>query len=288
MTQRAWKQGGKISPTSLVDERLQLHWAAQIVSSLGGTFNTPAPDDSHPSLECLQSLEVLAGLPIEMTDGLRGALQPGSFSLQLLRGDDELIAELFLDGKTLDEGYEWLETALAEATDGRLTGRLKRNQYELPDHPAAHGRALDGANTAAYEELSAWYFNSDLVLRVLQATMPNVTDVQCWPHHFDIAVLIFLEEDQGNPETRRTVGVGMSPGDTSYAEPYWYASPSPRPDTNALPRLQGAGRWHTEGWVGAVLTGSDLAAAGDADAQRTGTREFLDSALEASRALLGA
>lgn len=288
MTQRAWKQLGKISPTALVDERLQLHWAAQIVSSLGGTFNTPAPDDSHPSLECLPAREVLAGRPIDGTDGLRGALHPASLSLQLLGGDGELVAQYFLDGKTLDEGYEWLETALAGATDGKLTGRLKRNQYELPDHPVAHGRALDGANTAAYEELSAWYFNSDLVLRALQATTPNVTDVQCWPHHFDIAVLVFLEEDQGDPETRRSVGVGLSPGDGSYAEPYWYANPWPRPKTDALPPLQGAGRWHTEGWFGAVLTGSDLAAAGDADAQRTRIQEFLDSALQASRVLLGA
>jgi hypothetical protein len=288
MTQQTWRQLGKVSPTSLVDERLQLHWAAQIVSSLGGTFNTPAPDDSHPSLECLAALEVLAGLPIEGTDGLRGALHPTSFSLQLLGRDGTVVARCSLDGKTLADGYEWLEGALAEATDGGLTGKLKRNQYELPDHPVAHGRGFDGSGTAAFEELSAWYFNSDLVLRELQSTTPNVTDVQCWPHHFDIAVLVFLEEDQGDPEKRRSVGIGLSPGDGSYAEPYWYANPWPRPGTDALPPLQGAGRWHTEGWLGAVLTGTDLVAAGDAGAQRKRIQEFLDSALQANRALLGA
>jgi hypothetical protein len=47
--------------------------------------------------------------------------------------------------------------------------------------------------------------------------------------------------------------------------------------------LWGEGRWHTNEWVGAVLTGSRL---GPASSQERQVREFIDSAVAACRALL--
>ena len=41
------------------------------------------------------------------------------------------------------------------------------------------------------------------------------------------------------------IGVGLSPGDTYYAEPYWYVSPYPYPGLEDLPVLDGSGFWHT-------------------------------------------
>lgn len=54
----------------------------------------------------------------------------------------------------------------------------------------------------------------------------------------------------------RSVGVGLSPGDSGYPEPYVYVTPWPYP-TGELPALPW-GHWHTEGWTGAVLRGSAL------------------------------
>ena len=81
------------------------------------------------------------------------------------------------------------------------------------------------------------------------------------------------------------MGVGQSPGDDSYAEPYWYAGPYPFPPVNDLPQLAGGGHWHTEGWVGAVLPASDYI---DAPDQRAQVGAFIDSAVAACRKLLGA
>src|SRR5262249_57852622 len=73
------------------------------------------------------------------------------------------------------------------------------------------------------------------------------------PHHFDIATLLDFGES-------RTIGVGLSPGDSSYAEPYFYVSPSPVPKDRSGPALP-VGHWHSQGWFGAVLTGSETTGA---------------------------
>ena len=76
--------------------------------------------------------------------------------------------------------------------------------------------------------------------------------VRCWPHHFDLATLFALEA--GDPETARSVGVGLSPGDGSYAEPYFYCTPWPAPEN--LPEPPGPLHWHTQGFTSLVCPAS--------------------------------
>jgi hypothetical protein len=113
---------------------------------------------------------------------------------------------------------------------------------------------------------------------------PGFAPVRCWPHHFDIATLELLDGAAADPKHARSVSLGMSPGDASYAEPYWYVNPWPRPEGRPLPALP-EGRWHTESWFGAALLGSQLAGL-PAKAQQLRTQAFLVAALKASRDLL--
>jgi hypothetical protein len=92
---------------------------------------------------------------------------------------------------------------------------------------------------------------------------------------------------QVDAEAKTSIGVGMTPGDGNYAEPYWYVSPWPYPTSPQLPDLP-AGAWHTEGWTGAVLTGTDVVAAGDAAAQHERSADFVKTAIEQSKTLLNA
>ena len=116
----------------------------------------------------------------------------------------------------------------------------------------------------------------------ISSVTPGASAVRTWPHHFDIATLILLPES--GTSGRRTIGVGQSPGDNSYAEPYWYVGPYPYPATTAFPPLAGSGHWHTEGWVGAALPASDFVAAKDQQAQ---VAAFVESGIAACRMLLG-
>jgi len=78
--------------------------------------------------------------------------------------------------------------------------------------------------------------------------------------------------------------VGLSPDDSSYDEPYWYVTPYPYPeDKTNLPELAANGFWHTEEWVGAVLTASQF---GEPKTSSEEIRAFIDSAIAACKKLL--
>ena len=79
----------------------------------------------------------------------------------------------------------------------------------------------------------------------------------------------------------------MSPGDSSYPEPYYYVNPYPSPEDPELPRLSGGGQWHTEGWFGATLTATKLIEGGPESEQGQRTQRFRESAIEAGYKWLG-
>jgi hypothetical protein len=119
------------------------------------------------------------------------------------------------------------------------------------------------------------------VLTALAAQMPGASEVRCWPHHFDVGALVSLET-QPDGSLAKSIGLGLSPGDESYPEPYWYVSPWPYPAPSKLPALESGGRWHTEGFAAAILTGSELLS-GPHDSQSERVQSFLDSAVAAGR-----
>src|SRR5262249_4520783 len=123
-------------------------------------------------------------------------------------------------------------------------------------------------------ELGGWFASGGAGLRDVAAPF------LVWPHHFDLGTIVFLDPPG---EHARQIGVGMSPGDGSYAEPYFYVTPFPIADGVPWPPLAGGGVWRRQGWKGAVLTASVLVAAGDASARRGHAREFLSSALAGAR-----
>lgn len=224
------------------DARLQLHWAAQLAATVGRTLATPRADDSHASFRWMDGALV-------QEDRFRSGLR--LHDLTLLLGD----AELALDGRTLDDGFAWLAS--------RAPGVRKQFDDPMPHHAVADGAPFSRRDAEAFEELARCYAEAAALLRAFS------DDVRCWPHHFDIATL--LELGGG-----KTIGIGRSPGDESCDEPYWYVNHYPATARRDLPPLAGGGRWHTDGWVGAMLP---LSRGGDAKA-------FLASAVAASRELL--
>ncbi len=144
--------------------------------------------------------------------------------------------------------------------------------------PVGEGRAFSGDDRAAFAELGRWFANAELVLTEVAANQPFTTAVRCWPHHFDIGFLVLLEPEK-DPETAKSIGVGMLPGDATYPQPYFYVNPYPRPDDTPKFELAGGGHWHTEGFFGAILLGEKMTADGTAEAQKHRARSFIDSAL---------
>lgn len=280
---RQWRTLGAVSPENLGVMRVELHHAVQLLASFGQTLLDARPDDSHRSMVWSGPDTGFSTSALDEEPKLRVTVAPIDLTATL-HGADGVLASRSLIGLTPDEAYAWLEGELAGAL-GRDGLRLGRPEYEIPARGNATGEPFSGTSAAALVELEAWFENAAGVLDGLVAQDPTATAVRCWPHHFDIATLLVLDPDIG-PAEGRSVGVGFSPGDEVTPQPYWYVTPHPDPGTYDLPDLPG-GYWNTEGWFGAVLPGSAVAAAGSSTEQESLTGAFLREAVSAGRVALG-
>ncbi len=274
-----WQALGKRDPLALENARLQIHWAAQTIAAAGITLIEHAADDSHTNMEWLGSRRLLAGQVVAGDPSFRVALDPSDLTLLLLELDEDEIGRLSLNGHTLAQGYDLLSSMILPLIEDDHV-ELDRPTFELPQHPVAAGEHFSMDDAASFVEVGRWFANADLVLRSVQEETPAASPVRCWPHHFDIATLIEVDRD-----AKKSIGVGMTPGDGNYAEPYWYVTPWPYPAADKLPPLE-TGTWHTDGWIGAVLTGSAVVAAGDARAQHSLSASFVNSAIRHCKDLL--
>jgi len=278
-----WKPLGGFAPGELTEARLQAQWASQIPAAAGRSLLEPAADYSHTSLEWRCDSRVLASAPLT-DDGLRAGLCIATLRLVLLRGS-EILQGTTLDAKSVAEGLEWLTQALSKHLD-RHGRELRRPEHELPSHAVGDGApfALEGI-VEALAELEQWLDNADGLLRVRAARLDGASAVRCWPHHLDIATLVTLEASNVADEAK-SIGLGLSLGDDTYAEPYFYVTPWPYPEPRETSQPLPSGHWHTEKFFAAVLTGSELTDGGQAgQAQRA--EAFLEAATAASRGLLG-
>ncbi len=228
--------------------------------------------------------------------GLVGRQRPYGFSAGLRIPDMTLmvfdeggaIAEsVSLDGQTVDSAISWLEEVVAARSGGPPERPIRIRDYEMPEHPVAEGAAFVLDDPAAFAELARWFASGNLVLKELTSNDRGWAEVRCWPHHLDLGTIISLESS-GDASSGRSIGVGLSPGDASYPEPYFYVNPyglAAQPADG--PALESGGRWHTEGWFGAVLTATAVVA-NPAGLQESAVMSFLHSAVDAARNLLTA
>ena len=86
--------------------------------------------------------------------------------------------------------------------------------------------------------------------------------------------------DEGAGEASRSIGIGFSPGDEYYQEPYLYVSPYPVPKNPTPPALPSGGHWHTKDFFGAVATAQEFLAPPD---PRAAVLMIIDAAFGAGR-----
>ncbi|MEP7344698.1 MAG: hypothetical protein ABI877_05510 [Gemmatimonadaceae bacterium] len=278
--ERQWRPTGLVAPTALVDARLQAHHAAQLVVSAAISYLAPRADDSHTNLEWQPDLSAMAGNVLSNASGARFALRPADLTLLALSKRGAVVDEFALSGHTIKDADVWMRAALARLgfDAGRLT---QKKHYEIPTHQVATGHQFQLAADGSNAELASYYHDAWCLTSTVRDEREGAPEPRIWPHHFDLATLIAVATPQGSAS--RTIGVGLSPGDDSYPQPYIYVGPSPSPPVDRLPPLS-VGRWHTAGWVGAVLTGAEFL--GDKGADRA--LAFSRQAIAACEQALGA
>ncbi len=294
----SWKALGNVDAQHLVNARLQLHWAALLAAVVGKRLLAPQPDFSEQSFEWVEraggggGIGGLAQGEVAGTPPFRPALRLADLTLLLSDAEGASLRELALSGRTVAEAHAWLATEVDALSGQPLDPPLESPgiSNEMPAHPVGTGRRFTLADAAPFAEVARWFANADSLLREIAARESGASPVRCWPHHFDLATLITVEKG-ATPESTRTVGAGLSPGDGRRAVPYFYATPWPYPKSpkaQDLPKLAGGGTWNTEGWLGAVLEAGAISSAGSGEGQEGQVREFLDSAVAACRQLASA
>ncbi|MBW2686630.1 MAG: hypothetical protein JRE19_12050 [Deltaproteobacteria bacterium] len=224
-------------------------------------MRTPTSDGTQSSVLVFEGLELLV---------LDGGRERSSMQLA---------------GHTLQQALAWLGEEIAGDESA-----ISLPVHEMPSHPVGEGGVFSDAGAQPRTELAAWFANAFSSIRGVVAGEPAASSVRCWPHHFDVASLMTLDAGVGAEEAR-SIGVGFSPGDGSYDQPYFYVTPWPYPDGEELPPLAAGAQWHRTGWTGAVWTGAVLTAerlisVPLADQQRTAD-EALERAVAACREIFG-
>ncbi|MCB0165569.1 MAG: hypothetical protein KDI79_15165 [Anaerolineae bacterium] len=130
----------------------------------------------------------------------------------------------------------------------------------------------------------------DAVLKQFKGELRQETsDVQLWPHHFDLAVLWFSgrlvpDTDPADEENAdEQMNFGFAPGDAALPQPYFYITAYPMPAGLTDMALPSEGAWHTQAFTGALLLYETLV---DADNPAEKLLTFLRSVQQAGASLM--
>jgi hypothetical protein len=265
-----WSTLKQPAPTALVEARKLAHHAIQWATR-AARANLPAvPDDSHTVLAWDPEQQALVSQAF--AGGVRVGLRIGSMELLFIRPPKaaEIIS---LQDASAGGAGKWL--------DSRLEGAALKpaRPVKLPYEVAAVSFSGAAKQSAATRQLGRWFAAAAEVLEEFKAQVRGgqPSPVVCWPHHFDMATVVSLTK----PDT--SVGIGISPGDEYYAQPYAYVSPYPRPAAPRLPELPPGGHWHTKDFLGAVAVAGDILPLRDA---RAAMLVFIRGAFDSSKEML--
>jgi hypothetical protein len=144
------------------------------------------------------------------------------------------------------------------------------------------------------EDAAAWWRSVLVATSVFERfgaeQREEISPVQLWPHHFDLALAWFSGRrvpgvDPADAEhADEQIGFGYSPGDATIPEPYFYAGAYPAPDGLDGGELPQGARWQCEGYTGAALPYAAIAGREDGEDILL---EFLRAAQARVRALWG-
>lgn len=279
-----WKTVHPAKVGKLISARTLAHWAVRVPALMGKHLAEPESDYGHLSMTWSESRGMFLGALTK--EGLQAGLILAELHLSLSSRQTGEERDLPLEGKTLAESIEWVLENAGSLSRQPVPVVTDIDRRELPDHPVGTGDPFRVENPLELKELAKWFANASRILGTVQSETEGATPVRVWPHHFDMATLVALDPATTDPKKARSVTLGMSPGDSSYDEPYFYMTVWPKPEYADLPELDGRGGWHTEGWIGGVLPSTLLMESGDEQARQV--EAFLRSALDAGRVILGA
>ncbi len=250
-----WKTISSFDLEEWIVVREQLHQATQSIAAVGRHFLKHSEEDENAVLSWRAGDQSLVGKTVAAPSG--EVLVGINFEqLRLLvEGQGQNIATQEITGSTFAQLMMWLEGQLGQL--GLPIEKFSANlPYEIPAYPTQKGESFSIKPSDTLTQFGRLYYNTFITLENLRSNFSDVGEVTVWPHHFDQAISVKLK-NSGTPDTSTYLGLGMSPGDEHYNEPYFYVNSWPYAEESKLKDLP-HGHWHSENWVGAVLRVSEL------------------------------
>jgi hypothetical protein len=271
MSSAIWRPLFGVDEAGLSRARVQAHSAVQWLARAARAYIPVRPNDGHTNLGWSDGFRgfVTHALP----DGVRLGLKMTDLTLMVLEhaGGDAAIM-LPLDGCDDAQVRAWLGRQMA-ARGLDPSALDDPSPYEVPALANGTAHAVAGlANLLG--ELAVWDSNADAVLGACRLGIIHqnleAPPVRAWPHHFDLDTLVTIAPG-------RTTGIGFSPGDDFYNEPYFYVSLYPGPDVATLPPPPAIGHWHATPFTAAIARARRIVEAED---QKREVEAFLRTAVE--------
>lgn len=235
-----------------------LHGYAQVLGAVRGALSPRQKHSGHRSLRVAAAGLTTTPIPL-------GAL---TFEMLLDLTGHRLIV-------TTNRGEVWQErlrgqsvAAFSEEVVDALAALGVNPEFDRSPFTNTAAGAYD---VAAVEHFWQALSQIDAVLKRFRGELrAETSDVQLWPHGFDLAMLWFSGRlvpgvDPNVPrDADEQMNFGFSTGDAGIPEPYFYATAYPLPAALPGTTLPPGAVWHNQGWQGAVLRYAEIAGAADA------------------------
>lgn len=266
-------------PTSLGPARISAHRAVQLLSRAELANLAPESDYSHDNLGWREKSGTLVTHPIP-TEKSSFLIGLAIHTLEVVVTEGGVVSGHFeLIGSSNRDAETWLDQQLVSV--GLHTASEVALPYELPPDITDGDKYV--ASRVDLAVLASWFGLGHRVLSNLVDQIGDaagVSPIRCWPHHFDLATFVTLEK--GDAESAAGVGLGLSPGDASYAQPYFYITLDPPPESKCT--VPAPGHWHNDGFKGMVVTADELLTLDDVE---SGAADFVERSFTVGRDHLG-
>ena len=286
----------------LAAARVQAHLGAEWVSRCARFLAEPQQSGEHFALRW-ESGNGFLSVPFACEEGgaadmrMRFNLRELCLEIDRQRRTGRQYWTLYMEDRTYEEVGRAVEQALcklgmaaerAALIQGALPYSKQPPHTVQPEFVGAGRRFSPGEQAGELAELEGWFSLAQLLLaekwRAVAADFLPTSGPLCWPHHFDLAVLLNLDSE-------RSIGMGLSPGDGVIETPYFYMNVWPWPGAagelpTVPPELQGV-YWHSEGFNSLVLRADAVPAGSPEGAEAEAfVRRYLDWSVQSLRQLL--
>jgi len=223
---------------------------AQLISTIKGKLVPHQKNWEEYSLKVYAKGFTTTSIPIQTDNGIEAL----DLNINLIEHKLKIFFKDYRD-----------EISLETKTISEFTQKLIEilSSYEIEiEKPDNKYFAEDGLIYEKVEVEKLWnlfrqvYF---LLLKLRGSTLKEASNINYWPHHFDLAILMFsgkLIDDQEPSNwdySREQMNFGLSSGDTGIPQPYFYVTAYPFDNRLLKIKLPDYAEWHTEGWNGLVV-----------------------------------